>query len=67
MSLVEVKGFNALINNKLFFDIPRKKVQEAYVKLEMRWNASYEKRWNVKKPWLYNKKFIVLFWPSKIL
>ena len=30
MSLVEIKGFNALIDNKPFFDHPVKNKQEAY-------------------------------------
>ena len=33
MSLVEIKGFNALIDNKPFFDQPIKNKQEAYEKL----------------------------------
>ena len=33
MILVEIKDFNALINNKPFFDQPVKKKQEAYEKL----------------------------------
>ena len=31
-SLVEIKNFNALINNNLFFDQPIKNKQEAYEK-----------------------------------
>ena len=31
MLLVEIKDFNALIDNKQFFDQPVKKKQEAYV------------------------------------
>ena len=31
--LVEIKDFNALIDNKLFFDQPVKNKQEAYEKL----------------------------------
>ena len=34
MPLVEIKDFNALINNKPFFDQPVKNKQEAYEKLE---------------------------------
>ena len=33
MPLVEIKDFNALINNKPFFDQPVKNKQEAYEKL----------------------------------
>ena len=33
MSLVEIKDFNALINNKPFFHQPVKNKQEAYEKL----------------------------------
>ena len=33
MILVEIKDFNALIDNKPFFDQPVKKKQEAYEKL----------------------------------
>ena len=33
MSLVEIKDFNALIDNKPFFDLPVKSKQEAYEKL----------------------------------
>ena len=33
MSLVEIKDFNALIDNKPFFDQPVKNKQEAYEKL----------------------------------
>ena len=33
MSLVEIKDFNALIDNKPFFDEPVKNKQEAYEKL----------------------------------
>ena len=32
MPLVEIKDFNVLINNKLFFDQPVKNKQEAYEK-----------------------------------
>ena len=34
MSLVEIKDFNALINNKPYFDQPVKTKQEAYEKLD---------------------------------
>ena len=33
MPLVEIKEFNALIDNNPFFDLPVKKKQEAYEKL----------------------------------
>ena len=33
MPIVEIKGFNALIDNKPFFDLPVKNKQEAYEKL----------------------------------
>ena len=33
MPLLEIKGFNALIDNKTFFDQPGKSKQEAYEKL----------------------------------
>ena len=33
MPLLEIKGFNALIDNKLFFDQPVKNKLEAYEKL----------------------------------
>ena len=48
--LVETKDFNVAIDNKPFF-----------------WSTSQKQRsvrktyWNVKKWWLYNKKFIWLF------
>ena len=42
MRLVEIKDFNALITNKLFFDQPVKNKQEAYEKLiEMSRNGDY--------------------------
>ena len=42
MPLVEIKDFNALINNKPFFDHPVKNKQEAYEKLvEMSRNNDY--------------------------
>ena len=42
MSLVEIKVFNALIDNKPFFDWPVKNRQEAYEKLnEMSRNNDY--------------------------
>ena len=45
MSLVEIKNFNALIDNKPFFDQPVKSTQEAYEKLtEMSRNNDYTTR-----------------------
>ena len=42
MSLVEIKYFNVLIDNKPFFDQPVKSKQEAYEKLiEMSRNNDY--------------------------
>ena len=42
MSVVEIKDFYALINNKPFFDQPVKKKQESYRKLiEMSRNDAY--------------------------
>ena len=42
MQLVEIKGFNELINNKPFFDQPVKNKQETYEKLiEMSKNDNY--------------------------
>ena len=42
MPLLEIKGFNALIDNKTFFDQPGKSKQEAYEKLiEMSRNNGY--------------------------
>ena len=42
MPLVEIKDFNALIDNKAFFDQPLKNKQEAYEKLvEMSRNSDY--------------------------
>ena len=44
MSLVEIKDFNALIDNKSFFDKPEKSKQEAYEKLiEVSKNDDYTK------------------------
>ena len=44
MSLVEIKDFNALIDNKPFFDKPEKSKQEVYEKLiEMSKNDDYTK------------------------
>ena len=55
--LIEIKYFNALINNKPFFDQPVKSKQEAYEKrIEMSRNDD-----------LYNTEFIRLFVSSKIL
>ena len=52
MALVEIKDFNALVDNKRFFYQPVKKTRKV---------------WNVMKWWPYNRKFIRLFVPSKIL
>ena len=42
MPLLEIKGFNALIDNKTFFDQPGKSKQEVYEKLiEMSRNNGY--------------------------
>ena len=42
MPLIEIKDFNALIDNKLFCDPPVKKKQGAYEKLiEMQRNTDY--------------------------
>ena len=60
MPLVEIKYFNALIDNKPYFDHSVKTKLEVYEKPCL-WN------WNVKKWWLYNRKFIRLFISSKIL
>ena len=51
MPLVEIKDFNAIINNKPFFDHLLKIKPEAFEK-------NY---WNIKKWWVYGKKFIRLF------
>ena len=57
MPLVEIKLFQALIENKPFFDQPIKNKQEAYEKLvQMSRNDEYR-----------TGKFIRLFVPSKIL
>ena len=55
MQLVEIKDFNALIDNKPFFDHP----DEA--------RSVWKTYWNVKKWWLHNKKFIRLIVSLKIL
>ena len=42
MPLVEIKDFNAIIDNKPFYDEPVKSKQEAYEKfIEMSINADY--------------------------
>ena len=51
--LVEIKDFNALIDDEPFFDQP--------VTRNL-WKACQ----NVKKQWLYNRKFIRLFVSSKL-
>ena len=57
MPLVEIKLFQALIDNKPFFNQPIKNKQEAYEKL-VQMSRNYEYR---------TGKFIRLFVPSKIL
>ena len=60
MPLVGIKDFNALTDNKSFFDQPVKSIQEAYEKLiEMSSNDDY-------KTDLYNR-FIRFFIPSRLL
>ena len=54
--LEEIKYFNTLINDKPFFD------QNVEKKAGRVWKTC----WNIKKRWLYNRKFIRLFVPSKI-
>ena len=45
MPLIDIKNFNALIDNKLFFERPVKNRQEAYEKLvEMSRNNNYTTR-----------------------
>ena len=45
MALVEIKDFNASVDNKPFFDQPVKNKQEAYQKLvEMSGNYNYTKQ-----------------------
>ena len=56
MSLVAMKDFNALINNKLIFDQPVKNKQEAYEKLvEMSRNDNYTT--GNLLDYLYHQKF----------
>ena len=50
MPLIEVKYFNALMNDKPFFDQPVKNKQETW--------KTYS---NAKKRWLYNRKLVRLF------
>ena len=48
MPLIEVKGFNASINNKPYFDRPVKNKQEAYEKLiELSKNDDYTTKRNL--------------------
>ena len=54
--LVEIKDFIALIDNKPFFDQPVKKTRRVW--------KTYR---NIKKLWLYNRKFIRLFISLKLL
>ena len=59
MSLVEIKDFNALIDNKPFFDQPVKNKQEAYEKLmEMSRNNDYTKGHLLD--YLYHQKYYKL-------
>ena len=45
MPLIDIENFNALIDNKLFFERPMKNRQEAYEKLvEMSRNNNYTTR-----------------------
>ena len=56
MPLAKIKDFNALINNKQFFDHPVKNKQEAYEKLiEMSRNDDYTTR-NLLH-YLYHQKY----------
>ena len=42
-AIIRIKYFNALIDNKSFFDLSVKNKQEAYEKLiEISWNNDYE-------------------------
>ena len=56
MPLVEIKDFNALIDNKPFFDQPVKNKQEVYDKLT-----------EMSRNHIFNRKFIRLFVSSKLL
>ena len=56
VSLAEIKDFSTLIDNKPFSQ-PLRNKQKAY---EKTW-------WNIKKKWLYNRKFIGLFLTLKLL
>ena len=47
MPLVEIKDFNALTDNKPFFDQPVKSKQEAYEKLIGMSRNNDHKRWNL--------------------
>ena len=57
MPLVEIKGFNELIDNKQFF-LPASKKQTRSV-----WKTHQ----NITKWWLYNRKFVSFFISSKLL
>ena len=57
MLLVEIKDFNALIDNKSFFEQPVKSKQEVYEK-------PYQ---NVKKMFIQQKNYVGLFLSSKLL
>ena len=54
--LEKIKYFNTLINDTPFFD------QNVEKKARRVWKTC----WNIKKRWLYNRKLIRLFVPSKI-
>ena len=59
MTLVEIKDFNALINNKPFFEQPVKSKQEAYEKLvEISRDNDYTK--GNLLDYLYHKKYYKL-------
>ena len=59
MTLVEMKDFNALINNKPFFEQPVKSKQEAYEKLvEISRDNDYTK--GNLLDYLYHKKYYKL-------
>ena len=57
MLLVEIKDFNALIDNKSFFEQPVKSKQEVYEKPCQ----------NVKKMFIQQKNYVGLFLSSKLL
>ena len=57
MPLIEIKDFDAWIDNKPFFWSASKRETRSV------WKTC----WNVKKRWLYNSKFIRIFVSLKIL